>query len=186
MECLEVLGFTSQNVPQRLQSHLQAVRAAQPRQSHFIMSVTTSGTIVAPYIDNPGKGYTANPVVTISNITGCSATPVVVALTTRRTGSSGTTTGVFIQIQQHDTGAAVWTIFPTPNLPLDSVINAVTAATVSGGSGGTGYAVNDTINLANGTQVKVTAVSGGVITTVSINSGGNWQCYTASARSPSL
>ena len=60
--------------------------------------------------------------------------------------------GVMYQAQTVDVGAAVWNQYPTPSLPLDSVTNPVTAATVV--AGGSGYAVNDTITIGNGTVLK--------------------------------
>jgi hypothetical protein len=89
--------------------------------------------------------------------------------------------GTVYQAHQTDTGAAVWSLVPTPALPADAVVNAVTAATVV--SGGTGYATNDTLTMPNGTVLKVTAQSGGVISTVSVLTAGSWQCYTSQAQS---
>jgi hypothetical protein len=56
----------------------------------------------------------------------------------------------------------------------------VVSATIAGGSGGTGYAVGDTIGLSNNLSVSmiVSSISGGgatgPIATVSITNGGTW------------
>lgn len=69
--------------------------------------------------------------------------------------------------------------FCTPVYGSISVTNSGSSATVtgSGSSGGTGYSVNDILTLVGGTfttaaQFKVTAVSGGVITTLALQTAG--------------
>jgi N-acetylmuramoyl-L-alanine amidase len=85
------------------------------------------------------------------------------------------------QAQQTDTGHAVWLLAPYPkSLPLDSVSNPISAAAIV--SGGTGYATNDTITIANGTVLTVTNQIAGVIQAggVSVQTAGNWGCQTGS------
>lgn len=144
---------------------------------HFVMNGQST---FAAVIDIPGRGYTADPTVTIS-APSCGAAPVVQAYYNPQ-GNLWYYDGRVYQAHQTDVGQAVWSFVPTPSKPLDSVVNGVTAATVSGGSGGTGYATNDTITIASGTVLKVTAQSGGVITTVSVLTAGNWQCNTTTAQ----
>ena len=57
-------------------------------------------------------------------------------------------------------------------------------STVAVAVGGTGYAVADTISLHNGVHFHVTAVTGGVITTVAIDSGGSLPVSTPSPTNP--
>lgn len=145
---------------------------------HFIMNVAGTATVGA-VVDISGRGYTSNPTVTVGS--GCSVTPVVTAYY-QSNGDLWNYKGKIYINRQSDAGAAVWTFLLTPALPLDSIVNGVTAATIAGGSGGSGYATSDHITLLNGTVLNVSAQSGGVISTVTVVTPGNWQCFTASAQ----
>lgn len=145
--------------------------------AHFVMNGTSTFWAA---IDTPGRGYTANPTVTFSGGT-CSVNPVVQAYYTPN-GQMWNYKGQIYQAHQSDTGVAVWSEFVPATYAADAVVNGVTAATISGGSGGINYATNDHITLANGTVLNVSGQSAGVITTVTIVTPGNWHCYTASAQ----
>ena len=131
-------------------------------------------------MDYPGKGYTANPTVTVGNTTGCNTTPVVSAFYKPNGDFWLSPNGVMYQAQTVDVGAAVWNQYPTPSLPLDSVTNPVTAATVV--AGGSGYAVNDTITIGNGTVLKVATLSTTAVATVTVQAAGNWTCPTSATQ----
>ena len=68
----------------------------------------------------------------------------------------------------------------------DSYVSPNGAATIA--NGGTGYVVNDVVTLAGGTlgtggtvtKYNVTAVSGGVVTALSMNAFGNYQAFPTS------
>src|SRR6202034_538178 len=96
---------------------------------HFVMN---GGSTVLAVIDTPGRGYTSQPTVSVANTTGCSTTPTVTAYYTPNGQFWLGPNGLVYQIHQADTAAAIWSIFPTPSLPLDSIVNGITAATVTG------------------------------------------------------
>jgi hypothetical protein len=85
--------------------------------------------------------------------------------------------GDVYQAQEVGVGQASWTKLPTGR-PIDLVGWPVITATVS--AGGSGYAVNNTITMPNGTVLKVATISGSAVATVTIPTPGNWGCNTPS------
>jgi hypothetical protein len=143
---------------------------------YFLMSQVTPGTVAGAFLTIPGRGYSANPTVTVANTTGCSASPTVTAFYNPN-GQLWNYNGNVYIAHQTDAGQATWMFVPTPSLPVDAVANPIKAATEV--AGGTGYAVNDTITIANGTVLTVATESGGAVETVTVSTGGNWTCPTA-------
>jgi len=63
---------------------------------------------------------------------------------------------------------------PTGVNPVQAAANAsLTAISATLGAGGATYAANDTITLSNGVVIKVLTVTGGVVTTFSVQNGGS-------------
>ena len=140
---------------------------------HLVMA--SSGTaVLAGVIDNPGANYTSNPTVTVSG-GGCTTVPVIAAQFNPTPALWNSPLGVF-QMMQGAANAAVWNRISAVPLPLDSVANPVTAAAIA--AGGSGYAVGNTVTLANGTVLTVATVSSGAVATVTVATAGNWPCGT--------
>ena len=84
------------------------------------------------------------------------------------------------------TAGSGYTTVPTlayslPQLPGGIQAQGSASLTVvsATGSGGTGYAINDIYPFANGVTLKITGVSAGAVTTVSVHTGGNLTTGTA-------
>ncbi|MBZ5673722.1 MAG: SGNH/GDSL hydrolase family protein [Acidobacteriia bacterium] len=138
---------------------------------HFFMNGTT---VVAAIIDIPGKGYTnINPAVTVTN-NGCTPAPTVTAYTTPNGQMWLTPDKKIYQAHQADTALATWSYFPVLNLPGDLAGGnpASAAAVVAGGSG---YTTGQTITIANGTVLTITA-SSGAVTAATVTTKGTWTC----------
>ena len=138
---------------------------------HLVMA-SGGATVLGAVIDNPGANYTSNPTATLSG-GGCTTAPTVAAYYNPTGALWNSPAGVY-QMQQGAAGAAVWSRYTTAGLPLDLVANPVSAAAVS--AGGTGYAVGNTITLANGTVLTVATISSGAVATVTVTTGGSWPC----------
>ncbi len=156
--------------------------------------LTLSGSAVATIlIKNPGvaSAQPSNPVATTSDGggTGCTIDFTFVAGTgictivhiadagtytlqasnpVLQNTSSGSGTGAKFEVTYVDTA---WETL------IDYVADEATATVIA--VAGTGYSVNDIVTIVGGSftaaaTVKITAVSGGVPTTVEVNSGGNY------------
>jgi hypothetical protein len=126
-------------------------------------------------VDNPGSGYTVAPAVTFSGGDGTTAAQAIsfinyaLASIGISAAGSGYTTHPTLAI----TGAGGTGATATARMGVNTVASIV--------AGGTGYSVNDIISLVGGTdtvvaQLKVTAVSSGVVTTAIVQTVGD---YTA-------
>jgi hypothetical protein len=154
-----------------------------------VLSITggSLGITSQPTVGAGGSGYVVGDVLTITGGT-CSSQPTVTVLSV----SSGVITALTVNNQgactvnptspnsaTGGTGTGASVVF-TMDSPAYLVANGVSIAnpTVSGGgSGGTGYSVNDVLTITGGTcsaqpTVKVTSVSSGVITGLTVNNGG--------------
>ncbi len=114
--------------------------------------------------------------------------PIQVTASTTGTGCDGV--NVLCGIGQNPTGFYLfhgWQILGTDIAQYGCMAaGQIGSIQPKNGSTGTGYAVNDTITLAGGTFetaaiVKVTSVSGGAITGVSINSGGVYTSFVTTS-----
>lgn len=152
----------------------------------------TSQHVATAAVSNGGTGYTAGDILTASGGTFFTAATfevltvssgVITALRIVKNGAytsnpsspvnttGGTGTGATVTVTFASTG---WTVQRESQEALSATVQA----------GGTGYAVNDILTVVGGTfttagQFKVTAVSGGVVTTVTLQTKGSYQIIPA-------
>ena len=157
-----------------------------------LVTFSTSNSVSAASVSAGGTGYTVGDILTASGGTFSQAATFRV-----KTVSSGVVTAVVI-VQNGaytanpsnpvsttggtGTGCTLTLTFSATGWTLKRQSQEAVSATIQ--AGGTGYAVNDIVTLSGGTvvqaaQFKVTTVSSGAITAVSLWTRGNYQIIPA-------
>lgn len=121
----------------------------------FIQRMATAKHVSAVAVNAAGTGYTDGDLLTITHA-GAHLTLTFVV-------GCSTSPGPITSIKRIETNGAF--------------ADLVTAATVTAGQAGSGYAVNDIVEVLGGTstskaKLKVTGVSGGAVTTLAVFEGG--------------
>jgi len=137
-----------------------------------------AGEISGVLVTNPGSGYQAGTTITASDMfgTGAQLTPTIsngvpATFSVNAGGSGYTSANSLTTTGGSGTGLCV---------DITASGGAITAGAVSSAGWGVGYAVNDIVTVVqsggSGGTLKVTAVSNGAITAVSVANGGeNYQ-----------
>jgi hypothetical protein len=157
----------------------QAVRTAGFSETAVWTRMNT-GSITSLTLSTPGSGYTSAPAVSFSG--GCATSATCGGAAATATLGYGVASPLTIT-----SGGSGYTTAPTVSFVGGSGEGATATATLSAtqgvasaivASGGTGYAVGDVLTLGGGTgtaaTVTVSAVSGGVITGVTLTSAGSY------------
>jgi hypothetical protein len=135
--------------------------------------VGTNDVVTATVTDQNGNPV-SGVVVTFANAGTGTASGTSVAATATTNGSGIGTSNVGATGAGTVIGTATMPGFATPATWTATIVPAnsvVTAAVVA--AGGTGYAVNDTINLANGVVLNVLTLSTTAVATVSVTTAGS-------------
>ena len=136
-----------------------------------------TGAVTAASVDAGGTAYAVNNLLTVLGGTG---TPAVLKVTA--VSLTGEITSVSVQ------SAGSYTTFPVSPVIVTGGAGSAASFNLSGGVtsanisfGGTGYLVNDILNLAGGTglsaALQVSSVSGGSVTGVTVLASGSYSVF---------